>query len=78
VLEAGVARDAGARRAALERAVKELEAHGFAMHAATVRHRLGDAEGTRWLEGQGVVNPDRFVEMLVPRGPWEVGEGQSA
>ena len=59
-----------AARAAFLRAGESCESAGMALHAAVARYRsgpTGSAEATAWLEDQGVVAPEKLVQMLSPR-----------
>ena len=59
-------------------AIDTCEAADMAMHAAAARWRLGEAmagsegaaitaEAEAWFRGEGVVQPERLVQMLAPR-----------
>jgi hypothetical protein len=64
-------------RKELEQAIESLEASGMMLYAAAARHRLGElldgeagralsAQAHSWYAGQGVRNPARMTEMVLP------------
>jgi eukaryotic-like serine/threonine-protein kinase len=74
---AGVERDLDGAKAALDRAICGSSAADMKLLKAAARRRYGEvvggeegagiaAEATRWMREQGVVDPGRMVEALVP------------
>jgi serine/threonine protein kinase len=72
-----VERDFDGARAALDRAIRGFVAADMKLFAAAARRRYGEvlggdegtviaAEATRWMREQGVIDPARMVEALVP------------
>jgi len=52
--------------AALRQAVTGFDSADMGLWSAAARHQAGDSDGTAALKTAGVVDPDRYAEMLIP------------
>ncbi|MFQ5667079.1 MAG: hypothetical protein ACE5I7_11680, partial [Candidatus Binatia bacterium] len=50
----------------LHRAADGFAGAAMGLWAAVARHQAGLPEGTRWMRDQGIKDPDRYAEMLIP------------